>query len=152
MKTKSNSIIKSIAALSIAAVVFFNFTTAYAAGNENIETKNKSYERVVKNFEQGIQSENLGLKMSSIYYIGFYQISEAAGTLVKQLKKEKDPEVRALIALSLFKIGDEKGYKTIKNLAEKDEDPNVKRICSEICNEFNKVVNSQIIKINNTNH
>lgn len=63
----------------------------------------------LENLVAGIQSDNTGVKRSSIYFAGKYRIAEAEEALIDQLKVEEDPSTRILIALVLFEMGSEKG-------------------------------------------
>lgn len=152
MSTKLNSKGVIAAHLIIIAALLFSISNLFANGSKENFPKPKEIKnaRTIETLKTGIQSDNIGLKKCSIYFAGLYEVHDVVDALTSQLKKEKDPEIKTLIALSLFRIGDEKGYKTIKSLAEKDNNPKVKRICSDICKEFNKVVNSKIVQINNT--
>jgi len=93
-------------------------------------------QKCIANLNVGIQSENKGLRTSSVYLSGFYSLKECVPTLVEQLSKEKNPNVKILIALALYKIGDEKGIAAVKNLAMNDNNPEVKRMGKAILAEF----------------
>ncbi len=102
--------------------------------------KNRHYEfdsKAIANLNMGIQSDNEGLKKSSIYLAGSYSLSNCVEALVEQLSKEKNPDVKILIALSLYKIGDEQGIKAIENLAANDSSFKVKRMGQAILAQFN---------------
>jgi HEAT repeat protein len=93
-------------------------------------------EKFIKNLAMGIESENTGVKVSCIYFAGFYGFEELVGSLVKQLKKEADADVRILIALSLYKIGDKEGIKAVEELVKSDYDLKVKRMAFSILNQL----------------
>ncbi len=50
--------------------------------------------------------------------------------LMKILKNDDNPEVRIIAALSLLKIGNEKGMFAVKRAIEFDDNPRVSRMCS----------------------
>jgi hypothetical protein len=52
------------------------------------------------------------------------------------MKKETDPRTRILIALVLYKIGDEKSIDLIKEMAAKDSNPEVRRMCTCIYDAY----------------
>jgi HEAT repeat protein len=52
------------------------------------------------------------------------------------LKKEPDPNTRILIALSLYKIGDEQALNAVEKLMESDHDYKVKKMSSAILNQL----------------
>ena len=93
-------------------------------------------EQEIGNLLTGIKSENLGLRKSAIYLAGLYGVSETVPTLIDQLKKEKNAEVKVLTALVLFRLEDPKGIDAIENLYKNDENARVKRMSKAILNEF----------------
>ena len=107
---------------------------AYAKNDPSeLNRKNKN---AVENLKVGIKSDNSGLKKSSIYFAGYYRIKETVPVLTEQIKKESDPKVRVLIALVLYKIGDEKSIGLVKELAAKDSNPEVRRMCTCIYDAY----------------
>ncbi len=115
-------------------VLFLSLITPSIFAQQSVTSKFEP--KFVANLNVGIQSENKGLKTSSIYFSGFYSLKECVPTLVKQLSKEKNSDVKILIALSLYKIGDEKGIAAVKNLAMNDINPEVRRMGNAILSEF----------------
>jgi HEAT repeat protein len=95
-------------------------------------SKRKNY----SNLGTAIKSENTGLKKSGIYLAGKYEISELTGTLVDQLKVEEDASIRVLIALSLYRIGDEDGFNAIDYLSKNDKNYEVRRMSSAIMEQL----------------
>lgn len=149
MKTQLKSVTKTTAAIFMSAVLVFNSANIFAASNKDTEKLEKlNKKRFLANLEYGIKEGNTGLKKSAIYYVGLYKLSKAVDFLVDQLDEEKDPDIRMLIALSLYKVGDEKGFKAIKTMSEEDDNPSVRNYCKEICNEFNSIIDSRIVQLN----
>ena len=95
-------------------------------------------EKAVKNLIIGINSNNEGLSRSSIYYAGKDKIAEAVDALVEKMWKEKNPNTRILIALSLYQIGDFKGLEAVKEQAVNDRDERVGKMSALIFNQFYK--------------
>lgn len=110
-------------------------SSAGYAGNKPNDL-NKKNKIAVENLKTGIKSDNAGLKRSAIYYAGYYGISETVPTIVETLKKESDPKTRILIALVLYKIGDEKGIGLVKKMSENDGDTEVRRMCKCIYDAY----------------
>jgi hypothetical protein len=109
-------------------------TLAYAKNDPSeLNRKNKN---AVENLKVGIKSDNAGLKKSSIYFAGFYRVAETIPALTEQIKKESDPKTRILIALVLYKIGDEKSIDLVKEMAVKDVNPEVRRMCTCIYDAY----------------
>jgi HEAT repeat protein len=102
-------------------------------------------ENGIANLVTGIKSDNLGLRKSAIYLAGLYQISETVPTLIDQLKKEENAEVKVLTALVLYRLEDPRGIEAIENLYMSDENARVKRISKAILDEFkNKLVVTEV--------
>lgn len=89
----------------------------------------------LQNLIAGIQSENDGVRRSSIYFAGKYRIAEVEEVLINQLKKEDDPSTRILIALVLYEMGSIEGLITVQELAVNDENDRVRRMATHIYNE-----------------
>ena len=122
---------------NLIAVILFAAFALTTIGNAQDEKRTYN-ENAVKNLVKGIKSENEGLKKSSIYYAGKYKITDAVDALVDKIVKEKDPDTRILIALSLYQIGDYKGLEAVKEQALNDNDERVKSMSALIFNEFYK--------------
>jgi hypothetical protein len=90
----------------------------------------------LKNLIAGIHSDNEGVKRNSIYFAGYYRVTETEDALISQLKKEENPSTRILISLVLYEIGSEKGLNEVKNLSQTDEDAKVRRMTKQIYEEY----------------
>lgn len=88
----------------------------------------------LKNLISGIQSDITDIRRNAIYYAGKYKIKQALLPLMAQLREEKNPAVRKLIAHSLYQIGDLRGIYIVKSFARNDENEKVKHLCSAIYN------------------
>jgi hypothetical protein len=95
-----------------------------------------AHKYALENLIAGIHSENDGVRRNSIYFAGYYKIVETEDALIDQLKKEKDPSTRILIALVLYELGSEEGLLEVKNLSENDKDAKVRRMTFQIYNEY----------------
>ena len=93
--------------------------------------------KAIENLKSAITSDNPGLRKSGIYFAGKYSADELTETLVGQLKVEKEPELRILLARVLYIIDDQKFLDQIDELALTDSDPKVKRIASAISSAIN---------------
>lgn len=82
------------------------------------------------NLLEGVKSDNEGLKISSAYYLGENKSEAAVIPLMGILKSEKSSEqAKIMAALSLFKIGDQRGIYAIKGAIEYEENNAVKKMC-----------------------
>jgi hypothetical protein len=95
-----------------------------------------AHKYALENLIAGIHSENDGVRRNSIYFAGYYKIVETEDALIDQLKMEKDPSTRILIALVLYELGSEEGLLEVKNLSENDKDAKVRRMTFQIYNEY----------------
>ena len=95
-----------------------------------------AHKYALENLIAGIHSENDGVRRNSIYFAGYYKIVETEEALIAQLKEEKDPSTRILIALVLYEIGSEEGLLEVKDLSLNDENAKVRRMATQIYNEY----------------
>jgi len=124
---------KTVATLVILLVIALN-------ANVGLKAQSNKYKNVteysLQSLNQGIQSDNQGLRKSAIYLAGIYRIDEAVETLTEQLSKEKVPGIKVLIALSLYNIGNPAGMEAVKELSRVDNDNEVKRMSTALYRQF----------------
>jgi len=94
---------KFVVVLTVLLMVVF---TSQSFSQIKEEVSAKQYSNMVANLQNGINSDNVGLKICTIQYTGIYKITENASLLVSKYKEEKDPDIKNLIAISLFMLGD----------------------------------------------
>ena len=94
---------KIVAVLTVLLMVTF---TSQSFSQIRDHVSSETYARYVGNLQNGINSDNVGLKIRSIQFTGIYQITENSSLLVKKYKEEKDPKIKSLIAISLIMLGD----------------------------------------------
>lgn len=70
----------------------------------------------IESLTNGIRSDNLGLKRSSIYLAGKYKLRELVNTLIDELEKTDNEQIKILTALTLGEIGDKVGIEAIKKM------------------------------------
>ena len=95
-----------------------------------------STEFIEDNLLEGLSSDNLGLRISTAYYLGEYKTQKAVIPLIKMLHSEKEEGARIQAALSLIKIGDSKGVFMVKQAAKFDESRRVRNLCSKFYNAY----------------
>jgi len=120
--------------LTIVLLSAFLVSSGFAQKNSINEITNNEY--ALKNLVAGIQSDNTGVKRSSIYFAGKYRIAEAEDALINQLNEEEDAGTRILIALVLYEMGSEEGLLEVQKLSLNDEDAKVRRMATQIFNEY----------------
>ena len=102
----------------------------------------------ISNLVHGIQSDNEGLKRSSIYLAGKYEVQEVTDVLIAKLENEDNSQDRLLIALALYQIGNEAAYEAVKVLSVTDSNPKVRRISNAICKAFQEESNKFLVNLN----
>lgn len=131
---KSHLTGKTTLFLTTALLTALLMSSSFAQKQSLNEITSNKY--ALQNLVAGIQSDNTGVKRSSIYFAGKYRIAEAEDVLIDQLKEEKDSSTRILIALVLFELGSEEGLNEIRELSQNDENAKVRRITTQIYNEY----------------
>ena len=123
----------------IAAVLVMAFFAAAASYGMNGDKDEKHpTEKQANSLVMGIKSSNEGVSQSSIYYAGQYRIVQSVEVLINILNDpQRDNYTRTLAALSLGRIGDPKGIKAIKEIAEGDKDAKLKTVSNIIYKEYN---------------
>lgn len=131
--TLSNRVEKSY--FILVAILFVLLISDSFGQNQKVSdlAKNKY---ALQNIVTAIQSENDGLRESAIYLAGEYRFIDTEDALLKQLKVEKQSDIKVLIGLALFRMGSDKGMKEMQNLAVTDSDARVRRMSYAIYNEY----------------
>jgi hypothetical protein len=115
-----------------AAALFSAAAYSFTAEAGKLKVKDQS----VVNLRAGINSENFGVKKSSIYFAGKYKINEVVADLSQKLFEEKDQGMQILIARSLYEIGNNKGMNSVKSFAQKTENQKVKNILLQLYTSY----------------
>jgi HEAT repeat protein len=111
------------------AAVFFMFSPLVHA-QDSVISKSKNTPKIIEdNLMMGIESDNLGLKVSSAFYLGERKSKKAVIPLMDLLKGNNPAEAKIVAAVALFKIGDSRGIYALERAAEFDKDPKVRKIC-----------------------
>jgi hypothetical protein len=96
----------------------------------------KTQINMINNLEEGLKSENEGLRRSSIYLSAYYQIKELVNPLAENLEKVTDSKERVLLLLALYKIGGDDSYRIIQEYVMNGNDIEASRLAKSILNEF----------------
>ena len=92
-----------------------------------------------ENLLVGISSENFGLRTSSAFYIGEYNVESGVIPLLKMLKNGDTEEERILAANSLMKLNSDIGKYAVKQRSKFDESPRVRRMCGIFYNAIGEM-------------
>jgi len=129
---------KTIYVLLFAIFCFIIFTSCISA-TEPVKKKSPiDAEQINENLLAGVKSDNLGLRISSAYYLGEYKVEKAVIPLLNMLHLDKEPAARIQAALSLIKIGNPKGVFMVKQAAKFDESKWVRNLCSKFYNAYQR--------------
>lgn len=129
---KAKLVIAVLLALLMSNIIFAQNLCKYTT-----KTASSGFtERAIKSLMLGIESDNTGLKKSSIYIAGMYELDGVVEALIRQLQKESDPNTRILIALALYKIGNKEGLDAIEELVKNDDNLKVRKMSYAILNQF----------------
>ena len=120
---------------ALVAILFFFLVTDSFGQNQKISEVSK-HKFALQNLVTGIQSENEGVRESSIYLAGQYRFIDTEDALIEQLKVEKDSDIKVLIGLALFRMNSEKGMNELQMFIKKDSNPRVRRMSQAIYNEY----------------
>lgn len=128
--------------MKIAVATLLTFVLGTNVYGQVVRSQTHNFKKnAIESLIMGIKSENAGVKRDGIYFAGKYGIVETVDILVEELKNEKNPKNRILIALSLYMIGKEKGIDAILKTASTDQDKKVRKMCTAIVNEYNNSKN-----------
>ena len=104
-------------------------TTGY---NNYAILTDEEYHQVEQNLLAGINSDNIGLRTSSAYFLGEMKSDRAMIPLLRLVKNGETEEARIIAALSLYKIESKIGMYRLKYLAESDESELARRVFGRI--------------------
>ena len=124
----------------LVVVLFFLLVSNSFGQNQKIADLSK-HKYALQNLIMGIQSENDGVRESSIYLAGQYRFIDTEDALIKQLKVERRSDIKVLIGLALLRMNSEKGMNELQQAALRDKDQHVKSMSQAIYNEY-LVINS----------
>ena len=119
----------------LVAILFVLLVSESFGQNQKVSELSK-HKYALQNLVNGIQSENKGVRESSIYLAGQYRFIDTEDALIEQLKVEKDSDIKVLIGLALFRMNSEKGMNELQRLASNDQNPRVRRMSMAIYNEY----------------
>lgn len=136
---KKSAAVKQISVFILSTMFLFGslYTTF---GQENIKTvsaaKNVSMKIILANLNAGLESENPGLRMSTVQNIGRYKISNFEDNLIEMFNNTEEYNHKETIALSLFQIGSLKSMGTLQKASEESSDIKVKHLCLELLERY----------------
>ncbi|MDX1701009.1 MAG: HEAT repeat domain-containing protein [Melioribacteraceae bacterium] len=122
----------------ISALLMF-FSSSLVFSQDSIQVFSKlTDEDIELNLLEGVNSDNLGLRVSAAYFLGERKSQKSVIPLMKILREDKSPEARIMAALSLFKIGDDRGLFAVKQAIKFDDNEQVKKMCEILTQMYGK--------------
>lgn len=134
---KKNIVILTVSLLLLGTISIFAQGTN---SNKILPLSNEA----IDNYLVGMQSDNIGVRVSCAYFLGEYNVSEGIIPLMKMLHNEKSEAARIIAALSLTKIGSDKAVFAVKQAARFDESERVRNLCAKFYNSFTYVEKNQV--------
>jgi HEAT repeat protein len=125
-------VMKRYFVIPLVITLFLSSATVFAGVNKTVNTN-----AVVDNLMVGLQSENLGVRVSSAYVLGqlistnVIEADDASETIIPLMKimnSEENDEARIVAALALYQLKSERGISLLKYAGEKDKSPRFSRI------------------------
>lgn len=117
----------------LSLVIFLSLNFALVAkGN----ISNKNLENSEKTLLSAIESENIGLSISSIQLLGELNSNNAVLPLLKILHNCQNEGSRIAASLSLYKIGDKRGIFALKMAAKYDNSERVRKMCNSFYAQY----------------
>jgi hypothetical protein len=125
--------------LTFAVLVMSLLFTSLLAGQESGKTEfKKMSETGITNLINGVKSDNPGLKKSSIFMAGKYNVVEMEDVLIAELKNQNDPEIKLLIATALHGMYSKKGMIALEDFAQDSSNPRLQKFAKLYIADFNK--------------
>ncbi len=91
-----------------------------------------------QNLENGIKSSNPGLKKSSIYFAGKYEIKEMLPVMRAELLTASDPKLKRLMIRAIYKIDAYSAMQSIIEISSTTEDKQIRKLCEALNADYNK--------------
>lgn len=134
MKTRSTNKAEKLYAIFVAVLLIALASNAFGQNQKVSDVTSSKY--AYKNIIAGISSENRGVRERVIYMAGEYRFIDTEDALIKQLKIEKESDIKVLIGLALFRMKSEKGMRELEKLSVSDDNARVRRMSKAIYNEY----------------
>ena len=131
MATKNRTYQKIPRLLGLLVLTFFLVSNSLFAQTES-EQLVELPDIAKANILNGIQSDNYGIKMSSIYLVGKYKITDLSKELVKEMTVSENDEVCQMLVWSLYQIGDESCCNEMRTIIENHPSEKIKSFCESM--------------------
>ena len=128
----SHSFYKTVKRITFLTLFVLSFVASQNFAQDTKTVVVSLDEDTIGNLKNAITSDNPGLRKSGIYLAGKHAVKEVSETLVEQLDKENDPELKILILRVLFIIDENNNMDEIYRIAVSEENKRVKDMASAL--------------------
>jgi len=94
---------------------------------------NNDYDQYLIN---ALNDDNIGIRTSAAQLLGERKVEQAAKPLIKMVKSEKRSSARIITAQALYKIGTQKAYDALQEVAQKDKNKTVRHVAFSLAMEM----------------
>ena len=98
---------------ALVVIVAFLFSASVSASGKD-KSRHLTYDRIETNLLVGLESDNLGLSVSSAFMLGEIKSEKAIIPLTRMLREADDERARIVAAISLIKIGSDRSTYVVK--------------------------------------
>jgi len=143
MKNLTNNKKLLVTVMAFLLMAFFA-TTLYSQEPTEQKTNLPAIEKILnsevamKNLEMAFNSDNPGLKMSAIHFIGKYQLTSFEDQLVKRLNESDNFKEQRALAVSLYRMGTLSCIVALDDYSEVTNSNNMREFCGELISYFQK--------------
>lgn len=123
---------------TLAVVLSLSLLSASSFAQSSSQNVNAKFTDIgISNLKNGIKSENMGIKKSSIYLSGKYKLHELEDTLIEELKSQENADIKLLIAKVLHQMYSEKGMIALEDFARDTTDKRLQKFSNLFINDYN---------------
>ncbi len=123
---------KNYAGIIVLVVVFALLFSASVSASGKDKTRHLTYDKIETNLLVGLNSDNLGLSVSSAFMLGEIKSEKAILPLTRMLREAEDERARIVAAISLIKIGSERSTYVVKQGIRFNESKKVRKMCDHL--------------------
>ncbi len=113
------------------------FTASSFAQRKSVKANNPKFKTIEANYLEGLNSNNLGLKISSAYFLGDMKSEKAVIPLMRMFDNAKTDGEKLVAAWALLKIGDARGTFLVKRECEVGNCDQIRSILYQMYTEYN---------------
>ena len=129
--------------LVLSIVIIFTSNSISSVYAQNVEFLNgNSIEAIKTNYEKCLNSENHGVRMCTVEYVGRFNLTNFEDKLIEMLKNTQNTKDKKIIAFSLFQLGSLQSINILRDSFLSSNDKNYKEFCCVLldkCGEYNQL-------------